>query len=262
MTEFSDLLGAIVREDDAFTITVSDDWLQGRTLYGGLGGALCLESALRFVPDLPLLRSAQLSFIGPATGRLTLRPSILRQGKSTTYVGVDLFGEAGLATRAIFCFGAARRSAIQHAAARAPDVKPPDECPNFFRSAPKTLSFVSHFDGRLAAGNMPLSGGDPTMTLWLRHRDPVPASSIVPLVALADAPPPAAIILFKEFGIISTMTWTLDVLADDLNTDDGWWLLRTSADHAAQGYSGQTMHIWNARGAPIIAARQNIAVFA
>lgn len=263
MTEFTDLMASIARSGDAaWRVGVSDDWLQGRTAYGGLAAALCLEAALRECPDLPPLRSAQIAFVGPAAGALSIRASLLRRGKSAAFVSVDLAGEAGLATRAIFVFGAARASSMNHVKLEAPIVPPPEQCPSFFRNVPG-LNFVQHFDGRLAAGHLPFSrAGDPTLTLWLRHRDPSLRESAVSLLALADAPPPAAIVLFEKFSTISTMTWMVDVLTDDLSTESGWWLLRTSAETCAAGYSGQAMTLWNAAGRPILAARQTVAVFA
>jgi hypothetical protein len=67
MTEFSDLLRGMRRDGDAWTAPVSDDWLQGRTLFGGLSGALSLEAVAREFTDLPSLRSAQFALI-PGTG--------------------------------------------------------------------------------------------------------------------------------------------------------------------------------------------------
>lgn len=262
MMSFSDLIDAIAREGDSFVTRVSDDWLQGRTVYGGLAGALCVEAALRHRDGLPPLRSAQFAFVGPATGELRIRPTLLRQGKSTAFVGVDLEGEAGLATRATLCFGAARASTLDHPAPRAAHVPPPDACEDFFRHAPPGLGFARHFDGQLAAGAMPFSrAGAPDITLWLRHRDDSLKPSVTALLALADAPPPASFVLFEKPAPISTMTWSLDLLTEELATDDGWWLVRTAADQIANGYSGQTTGIWNARGVPVAAARQNVAVF-
>lgn len=268
MTPFSELMAQITRGDDdaAYGVNVSADWLQGRTAYGGLSAALCLQSALDATPDLPPLRSAQLAFIGPASGALTLRPQTLRRGKSASFVGVDCEGEAGLATRAMFCFGAQRASALNHLALAAPDVKPAADCEPFFPEAPP-LAFMQHFEPLYAGGNLPLSGvGAPIMELWIRHKEGISrqakgADAMVALLALADAPPPAAIVLFDKFSPISTMTWHVDVLTDEIATKDGWWLVRTSAESAANGYSGQSMTVWNAAGKPMIAARQTIAVF-
>jgi hypothetical protein len=109
LTGFSVMMAGMQAADDGYSITLPDDWLQGRTAYGGLSAAVCLEAARRAFPGLPELRSAQFAFIGPATGVLRLAPRVLRQGKSTVFASVDLEGDNGLAARATLCFGAQRR---------------------------------------------------------------------------------------------------------------------------------------------------------
>jgi acyl-CoA thioesterase len=261
MIDFTTLMASLATDGDACTVMATDDWLQGRTIYGGLAAAFCLESVSRQFGDLPPLRSAQFSFVGPATGRLTIRPTILRKGKSTVFIGADLTGEAGLATRATFCFGAARQSAVEYGKLAAPEVPEPNACPHFFRKLPG-LKFAQHFDGRLAAGSFPFSGADdPTIALWMRHLDDAEPNSTAALVALTDAPPPAALLLFKEFGPISTMTWAIDLLTDKLETTDGWWLIRTQAESVSHGYSSQATTVFNAARQPVLVSRQNVAVF-
>lgn len=263
MTEFTEMMAGIVRAGDGWTVHVSDDWLQGRTVYGGLAAALCLQAALNEFGALPPLRSAQVAFIGPASGELQLRAQILRRGKSTVFAGVDLIGEAGLATRATFCFGAARASAFAHVAIGTPPLKAPEGCADFFAGAPPVLRFLQHIEGRHVDGSKPFSGSeDPQMTLWLRHREPGIADGAVALLALADAPPPAASVRSTTPSPISTMTWSIDMLTDAITTDDGWWLIRNVAEQIADGYSSQAMTLWNRQGRPIMASRQNVAVFA
>jgi hypothetical protein len=67
--------------------------------------------------------------------------------------------------------------------------------------------------------------------------------------------------MVKQPGPISTMTWAIDMLTDTIATNDGWWMVRTTADAAAGGYSSQTMTVWNAAGQPVMASRQNVAMF-
>lgn len=261
MIDFTALMSSMTTNGDTCSVTATEDWLQGRTLYGGLAAAFCLESVSRQFGELPPLRSAQFSFIGPAAGTVTMRPTLLRKGKSTMFVAVELSGEAGLATRATFCFGAARESSVAYGSLEAPEIAAPETYPPFFRKIPG-LNFAQHFDGRLASGSFPFSGAnDPTITLWMRHRDDAEPSSTAALVALTDAPPPAALSLFKTPGPISTMTWGIDMLTDRLETDNGWWLIRTRADIVSDGYSSQASTVWNAAGKPVLVCRQNIAMF-
>ena len=261
-TSFSNLLQALRQSTERPSLTVPRDWLQGRTIYGGLAAALCLEACQRVISTPGPLRAAQFAFVGPASGRLEFDCTTLRQGKSTVFAGVDLITHHGLATRAIFCFGSARSSALSYADLAAPEVVNAEQCAPFFTALPPTLTFAQHFDWRFAGGARPLTAdAEPEMLLWVRHCDKELVPSMVSLLALADAPPPAAMVRFTTPALISTMTWSLEVLDDTVATDDGWWLIKTSAQTIRDGYSSQAMTVWNSRRTPVLAARQSVAVF-
>lgn len=260
-TPFSQLISAMRSDEAGYAIELPPDWLQGRTAYGGLSAALCLESTLRAHSELPPLRSAQFCFIGPATGVLCMAPKVLRKGKSTVVVGVDLEGDSGLAVRATLCFGTSRAVAQTHGTLDMPAVPAPDEAPPYF-IWPNRPNFMSHFDGRLVQGAVPGSPGHaPKMTVWLRHHDQQEQHTLVRLLALADALPPAALVSYSQVVPISTMTWAIEFLDDYPQTTGGWWLARAVADMSDQGYSAQGTAIWNRDGRPILIARQNVAIF-
>lgn len=260
-TPFSTLVATLEVLDDHCSITLPADWLQGRTAYGGLSAALCLESTLRLLPNLPPLRSAQFSFIGPATGTLRITPRLLRQGKSAAFTSVDLDGESGLAVRGTLCFGLERPMAHGYDKHAMPALPPKEACPSFY-TWPQRPNFMSHFEGRLAAGGAPISSNArPRMLVWLRHQDDEAASSLVSLLALADALPPASFASFAEVVPISTMTWSIDMLDSDPASASGWWLVEAEAETIREGYSAQTTVIWHPDGRPILSARQNVAIF-
>jgi len=263
MTPFSALIAGMQLgvESLSHSIDLPPDWLQGRTAYGGLSAALCLEATHRSIENLPPLRSAQYCFVGPATGNLIISAQILRKGKSTTLVGCDMTGEIGLAVRSTLCFGASRPSAHNYQSLVAPQVAGPNGCPNYFNwnASP---NFARHFDGRLAAGAMPRTdGAKPEMTVWLRHHDVGDETSMVRFLALADALPPAALVLSKEPIPISTLTWSIDVLDPYPLTSTGWWLAQATCDTSREGYSAQQTIIWSPDGKPVLIARQNVAIF-
>ena len=263
MTSYTDLITALTATDTGFTapmkVKVTDDWRQGRTTYGGLSAALCLEAALKAVPDAPPLRSGQFAFIGPAAGELAIRTEVLRRGKSTLFMGVDLVGEQGLATRAILTFGAARESRLAHLDLPALATLPLASAPDFFPSGTGP-NFTQQFEFKRAGGTKIGTSGPPDFLVWIRHKDPA-ARSLAALIALADALPPPAVTLFPERAPISTMTWSLDVLAEPRADDDGWRLMKSRADTVLEGYSAQDMAVWDRAGTPLIVARQNVAVF-
>lgn len=262
ITPLSQLLAAIQPIPSGWSARVGEDWRQGRTLYGGISAALCVEAALRRFPDLPPLRSAQFSFIGPATGDVSMDPTMLRAGKSTMFIAVDMMGDDGLAARAILCFGTKRASSLAFAALPMPAVPRPEACSPLFPEG-RGPNFAQHFDVRMAAGERPFSAAPvPDYTLWQRHRDAAAPRGPVSLLALADAAPPAATIMAATLAPLSTITWTIDMLDDVPADDDGWRLTNSRADWVRDGYSSQSMNLWHSSGIVLMAATQYVAVFA
>lgn len=257
---FSDILASLTQDAGAFRVESSEQWRQGRTLFGGLSACLAVACAKKAFPDLPALRSAQVTFIAPVTGQLVLSPRIVRAGKSTTFVTVVGTTEAGTALQVILVFGHARRSSYSYRGLPMPRVAPPDALPNFFGAsfAPR---FTDNFEGRLAGGAPPVSGAvKPECLAWLRHRDRSAPDDITSLIVLGDALPPAAMAMFATFAPISTITWSVDILGDRISGAE-WHLMHVEAETLADGYSSQRMVLWDATGAPVLIARQNIAIF-
>ena len=260
ITPFTALLEGMSFDGSSVNAFITEDWLQGRATFGGLVAALCLEAAYRAFDDLPPLRSAQFSFVGPAGGEIRMTPSMLRRGKSVSFAGVDLVGESGLAARAVLSFGACRPSATVHPGNPAPSVAPPERCPPFFGDTKP--AFAQHFEYRHAGGPRPLTGAsDPEFLVWLRHKDVKAGQSLPALVALADAPPVAALTLVKAIAPISTMTWLLDFLMEPPAHASAWHLVRSRAETVRNGYASHAINVWAMSGDPILAGRQNVAVF-
>lgn len=260
-TPLTEMLAGIQPTGNGLGVSVPADWLQGRAIYGGLSAALCLTAAQKTFDGLPPLRSAVVSFIGPAGGDVELAATKLRQGKSTAFINVDLMGDGKLAVRANFCFGARRPSQFAKRWLPAPEVPAVDDCGPFFPEG-AAPNFAGHFNSRRASGHSPVSGADKgDLCAWIQHKDADAHESTEGLVALADAMPPAAMSLFTEPAPISTMTWMFDVVTHPVATRGGWWLSRSVADTAYEGYSAQKMAVWNTDGQPVIIGQQNVAVF-
>ncbi|NND82722.1 MAG: thioesterase family protein [Gammaproteobacteria bacterium] len=246
--------------DGRWGLTIPAGWMQGRTTYGGLSAALCYLAIERQFADLPPLRSAQINFIGPAGGAVQISSEILRQGRSVSYIEARMQGEKGLATHGVFCFGASRESKMDQIFTDFPDLPSPDESSSFFRDGFEP-SFTQNFEIRLALGGRPVSGSPHSEHfMWVRHRD-TNSTDTSALIAVADMPPPAVLPMFTEPAPISSMTWMMNFIQTEPTTENGWWLLRSAAEHAADGYSSQDMTIWNSSGELILTGRQSIAIF-
>jgi acyl-CoA thioesterase len=221
--------------------------------------ALAWAATTRLLPDLPPLRSVQAAFVGPASGRLTLAPEILRQGKSATTIGVDVRSEAGLAARLTFFCGAARPSKVAHERVEAPEAPPPETLPAVLGRG-QGPTFAANFDIRHVSGGLPFSGGSPEFAMWARLERHEGTDPLVALLALADVLPPAAMPVFPEFGVISSLSWSFDL--DRLPVDAGaWYLCRATSESTADGYSRQAMDLFDASGCRLLAGRQTVAIF-
>ena len=255
MTPIADLIAGAERVEGGFTLTIPTDWLQGRTSYGGLSAALALQAALEQVSDLPPLRSAQVSFIGPLSGLVEVRATQLRRGRNAAFVQADVVGEAGLGLRATFVFMAELTSTIAHdTAPRAPISPPPSDAKtyigpdNFFTG---NFEFVDVRDGI----------GPAEWLRWGRLRARAGLHPMVELMAMGDALPPAAFKLLDAPKPVSSLNWIVNVLTSAPATTDGWWLLNANCDRAVDGFSSQDMTLWNAAGEPVARGMQGVAIF-
>lgn len=263
MTRYTELLSSLQRQSDqSIDAHIPESWMQGRTTYGGLTAALSLQGALGLVDDIPL-RSAQVAFVGPVGGDVRIKPTLLRRGKNTAFVSVDVVAETGVAAQSIFAFGARRESALHFDDMPMPDARAPEEIESFFDKDRPRPGFTQNFDMLMASGGRPVSGSsEKSIGLWMRHLDPDAPQDATAVLAIGDAPPPAAMSMLSVPSRISSMTWMAEFMTDSISTDpEGWYYAQHTAQLAKDGYSSQSMRLWNRQGEPILVGRQTIAVF-
>lgn len=252
---------APIIEDNGFTATITDEWKQGRTAYGGLSAALALEGAKRLVNDLPPLRSAQIAFVGPVDGEVRVLPRLLRQGRNAVWVAVELVGDGGVGLVATFVFMRALPSSVSVGSPAAPHdlVSPDGAIPTDSEMRP---AFLQHnFETRYALPKA--RGREADVCLWVRllQRDGLNPESEIMLIG--DALPPAVVPVMQQRGPVSSMTWQINLLGKTVGPgDDGWWLLRSTAEGASDGNSSQSMLLWSCNGTAQAAGTQSVAVFA
>lgn len=258
MTAIGDILAAATPTADGFSAAIPAGWMQGRTTYGGLSTALALHAAQSREPDLPPLRSAQIAFIGPLAGTVTVRTTTLRRGRNAAFVQADIIAEAGLGYRATFVFMTSRASRIMlDETLRHDHSAPPGD---LRREAGPANFFAGNFD---FVDVDAAAFGPAELLKWVRLRDRDSLDPMVALMAVADALPPAAFkLLDGAFAPVSSLTWIVNLLDPAPATRDGWWLLSSRADQAVDGCSSQRMAIWNADGRCIVEGMQGVAIFA
>jgi len=256
MTPIADILASAERQEGGLRTAIPADWMQGRTAFGGLSAALALQAALELEPDLPPLRSAQIAFIGPLAGAVSVTATRLRRGRNAAFLQSDLVSEAGLGLRATFVFMAELPSAIAHDEATRAPIAPPAPDAELY-TGPETF-----FTGNFNFWDPKAELGPAEWLRWARLRGRDGLHPMVELLAVGDALPPGAFKLAAERQTpLSSLNWQINFLTPEPATEQGWWLLQAQADTARHGYSSQRMAIWNAAGAPVAEAMQGVAIF-
>lgn len=257
MMPIRDILASAEPIANGFRVAIPQGWLQGRTAFGGLSAALALHAAQRIEADLPPLRSAQISFIGPLAGPVTVSATKLRRGRTAAFIQCDIVSDAGLGFRAIFVFMADLPSRIALGGALHSTVAPPPPDATLY-TGPETF-FTGNFDFQDLPEQAP---GAAEWLRWARLRDAAGIDPMVEVLAIGDALPPAAFkLLGKDYAPISSLTWIVNLLTPAPATREGWWLLSARSDHAVNGGSSQTMLLWNADGVAVAQGMQSVAIF-
>lgn len=244
--------------DGRFRLDGAAGWMQGRTMYGGTAAFIAYSAAKLAFPDLPPLRAAQVGFVAPVGEHLEVEVVMLRQGRSVAQVETSLMCDGAVAQRTLWLFGAGRESNGTVPAAILPDLIQPEDSPSLGANdmAP---AFTARMDMRRAD---PPGGSPPgTIRRWVRLRDRSGLDSAGELVGIGDALPPGSARAMQRKGPISSITWALTILGEVPPTREGWWLLETSSNHMANGFSSETLRLWNSEGVEVMHGLQSVAVF-
>lgn len=269
---FAELLSPVAADAQSLTFEISEDWLQGRSAFGGLQAVLALVAMRQLTGVAAPLRVLQTTFIAPVPGgRVSVRARVLRAGKSVTHVEARI--ENGSDTLALFIgvFGNGRPSAIVVPMA-APT--PPDQGPDGLKDLPffpgAAPNFIQHYAMRWAQGGWPFSNTPGASTrIWLRCRDAAPTveqfgehAAELALVALTDSIPSPAISWLKTPAPASSLTWTLELIAPAAPAGAAFWRIDSEIHAAKDGYIAQTAIVHDPDNRPVALSRQSVVIFA
>ncbi|MES2886114.1 MAG: thioesterase family protein [Pseudomonadota bacterium] len=264
---FAEIIQPTARDAVALTFTISDDWLQGRSSFGGLQAAFALAAMRQLTGVTAPLRVLQTTFIAPVGGGdVRVVAHTLRAGKSVTHVEARLMQGEDTACLVVGIFGAARESAIQVPMAARDAPNGPDGLRDLPFAKGIAPNFTQHFQWRWATGGWPYSGSrEPFTRIWLKHKAPTGSTLFdaeIAFVALADAVPSPAISMMKVPKSSSSLTWSLELLRDTPPQADGFWRIDSDIHQAQQGYVAQTAVVVAPDNQPVALSRQAVVVFA
>jgi acyl-CoA thioesterase len=260
--QFSEILKSMRLSEGIWRTTTTEDWLQGRSLFGGLQAAIAQKAMRGLVPKEIPLRSLQVTFLSPVpAGEVRVRAQVLRAGRNTTHVEARLLDGDQVVCLVVGIFGAARQSAVRIV----PQQPAVDSTkPLSFTFVPGlTPSFTQHFALRWLRGGMPFSGSRlPENVIEIDMRDAGKASE-GHVIAFADVIPPVALSMLETPAPGSSMTWMLEMMNDRVHELPlRGWRMDAEVTAAADGYTSQTGSLWGPGGALVALSRQSMVVFA
>lgn len=251
------LIAAARQADGSLSCAVPQEWLQGRTAFGGFSTAIACHAARGAAQDLPALRAAQIAFVGPVAGDMHARATLLRRGKSSAFVAAQLSSGGQLAMQGTFLFMSDRDSGLRIAAPAAPAAPAPEDARPAMRG--KGPAFWQQMDYRHAAP--PGERAEAELLRWVRLRSREGLDPVTELLLVGDALPPAVSPLLQGPFVASSALWSLHLHGSAIATHDGWWLVRTRAESAGDGIASQAMTVWNRAGEAVLSGSQTVSFF-
>lgn len=259
--QFSEIMTTLRAAEAAWAIDVTEDWEQGRAIFGGLVAAIGNAALRNVVPAERPLRSLQTTFVAPASaGTWRLETQVLREGRAVTSAVCSIYCGSQLAAHVMGVYGAARSSAVRVALPPAAPGTTAEQLP-VVPLPPHVPRFIHHFEMRWVEGPGLFGGQHSCTRAYLRHRDPAaPTESHV--IAMTDALPPPALSLCTKPAPASTLVWSLEFLAHDCSFPAGaWWRIDHDIEAGGEGYAHQSGVLYAPDGRPLALTRQLVTVF-
>lgn len=241
---------------------LSEDWYQGRAVYGGLTAAILARAMAAEAGRGRPLRSFHATFCAPATaGPVEVSVDVVRAGRSVAFVRSRMERDGEPVAIATATFARDRRSTLT--GGEAPRLSLP--CIDDVADGPEVLyipAFCRYFEFRQALGHPSFSGGpEAHLGGWCRVRGgPLPAEA--PLVlALLDSWAPAALSRHPRWAPCASIDLFVQMHAVLDGVGVEWLGYEARSRHVEGGYADETATLYFADGRPIATARQLIAVF-
>ena len=210
------------------------------------------------------MRALQTNFIGPvATGDVSIKVELLRQGKNIRQVKASLFSEGTLAGLMLGVFGGSRETEVKTIMpAQGPSQVTLEEAPELPFFPGIAPNFLQHLDLKWAEGAFPYTGTESRASkVYLRLKDDRIDAELA-TVMFADAPPTPVISGFNRPVPASSVSWSLELRTPaDLAGSDGWWRIDIDTKATAEGYTNEQASLWTPDGRLASLGYQVVAVY-
>lgn len=270
ITPLAQVLDHRQREGRRVSFRITEDWQQGRTMFGGVLSVMAVQ-AMRDIcgSDWPL-RALQTNFVGPVSpGLVHVDVTLLRQGKNIRQVKAQILqanaeGMEQIAGILLGSFGVGRESVL-------PSLRPPQvavanavETSYPWPFIPgMTPPFTRHLEFRHAEGGVPFSGDDSWHSrTYVRLLDNAGIDTELQAIILADAGPTPALAQLRGYTPASSVSWALELRPVSIGQRDGHWRMDKDALAVGEGFVNEKTTLWTPCGQLAALGYQVVAVYA
>ncbi len=270
ITPLAQVLDHRQREGQRVSFRITEDWQQGRTMFGGVLSVMAVQ-AMRDIcgSDWPL-RALQTNFVGPVSpGLVHVDVTLLRQGKNIRQVKAQILqanaeGVEQVAGILLGSFGVGRESVL-------PSLRPPQvavanavETSYPWPFIPgMTPPFTRHLEFRHAEGGVPFSGDDSWHSrTYVRLLDNAGIDTELQAIILADAGPTPALAQLRGYTPASSVSWALELRPVSIGQRDGHWRMDKDALAVGEGFVNEKTTLWTPCGQLAALGYQVVAVYA
>ena len=183
---------------------------------------------------------------------------MLRRGKSTAFVQSEIFGDKGMGLHCNFIFAAPRATEVKISDIDEPDFPPMPGEEGLHSGPPQFFTSNMEYVGK----RIDTSTKTNRLTRWMRLKQRAGLDPVAEILCMCDSLPPSVMGLLDQNAMVSSMNWQVNIIAETLATDYGWWLIDSHTHHADHGASSQYMSIWNSRRELMARAMQSVAYYA
>lgn len=250
---------------DCYTASLDPSWWVDVGPNGGYLAALLthaarLESARLGNGHQPASMSAHY-LRAPRAGAATVRSRVIRTGRTTTVLGLDLGQEdAGVLMTALVTLVAPTDNDAPATLWRRPDVTPARETPVQSLYEGASPVYLGHWEIRPVRGHLPFAA--PTRELtepiantgWIRLREDRPIDAEV-LVAMADAWAPLVFGVIAEPMLVPTLSFNL-LWRGQPGPAARWCLISLRSEASAGGLIDERVEIRSERGELLLQGQQ------
>lgn len=261
--DYNEIVEASEWDGTTLQATLSDDWGQGRTIFGGLTTGLALYATGKRVADGRRLRTSLTSFVNPIrAGDVSIATNVLRAGRNVTHVEATISQQSAVCTRVLACYGADRASTLLVEAPQMIPLSPPEQLATFPFVPNISPEFARYIDYRWKPESVPYLGkGNGTSSGWIRLHATGPLRADH-LALIVDAWPSSALAMMKGPVPVSSLTWNLELLHQQPNwRADDWWAVHASIDTVVDGYVHGSALVWSVDGVLVARSQQLVSIY-